>query len=173
MTWILVFDLLAYAAALALILRQPPLAALLRQLQPARRLLLLVLILAIPAGQVIHRSELTYPWVAWAMYTESYSGDVAYLDYSLVLADGSEVELPVVHMFNRIGKKVLSQLRRLEQADSLALCDRILLDLGHRFNREHPENPAVSIRIWDSVIPMAAHPPHAPARRTPRRSINL
>lgn len=169
----LVFDILAYAGLLALVWRQRAFREALASLEPWRRGALLALVLAVPLGQVVHRSEWTYPFVAWAMYTDRRPVDVSWYEYSLVMPDGAEEPWPVAHEFSRLGKRVVWKLRVLEDADSTALVDAILSRLAERSRLTHSGQPARAVRIWACTQPVSANGPPTVETRTLRRTVTL
>jgi len=169
----LVFDVLAYGTLLLLVLTRRPLRAALAGLESWRRVALLALVLAVPVGQMIHKSEWTYPFVAWAMYTDRRPANVTWYEYSLVTSDGVEQPWPVAHEFSRLGKRVVWKLRLLEEAASTEQADRLLSHLAARSQVTHSGQPATAVRIWSCTLPVIPGATPAATTRTLRRTLVL
>jgi hypothetical protein len=166
-----VWDVVAYGALLAVVLSRPAWRAAFGGIEPWRRIGLLALVVAVPAGQVIHRSEWTYPFVAWAMYTDRRPGDVTWYEYTLVGADGTDAAWPLARGFSRLGKRVVWRLRLLEEAGRTADADRLLRELAGRRDWSEAGAPADSVRVWTCAQPIATGADRPPARRTLLRSV--
>ena len=173
MSHVPLLDIGCYATIAVFLLTQRRFGEQFRGLGRAHRALLAALIVAIPVGQIIHRSEWTYPWVGWAMYTEPLPGDVTWLEYSLVLSNGEEVAWPVARMFSRVGKRVVWKLKALEREGPIVTGNQILEGLARRFNERHADNPATTIRIWDCQVPITTDGRRPEVRRTRRRDLAI
>lgn len=148
---------LIYALWLFVYARSTQLRRVFFAISRTQQIFLLVMITLILAGQLYEKKYPTYPFVKWGMYSDIDHKGVVY-DYSGVLADGSEVRLPMTDVVRTHSKRFVWRLRSLsheindattdaERERLEALYDRALRSAWSLYHERNPELDLVAIRV--------------------------
>jgi hypothetical protein len=159
-----IVESLFHLAVLLFLARQDALRDLLAELPRPRRWLLIGLFGLLLIGQLGGRNRLTFPFVQWGMYTNSFAGN-RYLDYTATREDGVEIRFPIVEVYPTAGRHIVWKVAPLmavgmrgnagpSRDDALAQVDALLLAYGRRYNNARPTAPVKGIHVWECAIPI-------------------
>lgn len=122
--------------------------------------MVLILIL-VTGGHLLKRSDHTFPFVAWEMFTTVEHKPRAALQYTGKLRDGKEIEFHPARQArvlgdSRIDLKLLQQVELMERSPAgteqhaklLSEHKRTVAALGRMHNRRNPENTITEIEVY-------------------------
>jgi hypothetical protein len=154
--------------------------AILHDLDPLRRVLVVLLPALLVAGHAANLGDRPYPFVTWQLYTDSLPRNPSYHEYTATLATGRVIPLPV-RLFPTLGGRVGPFLQFLStaalhgragpvQARAAAQLDAVLWALAREHERRSAEGPIRAIDVWHRTIPTDAYAGRSSiARRHDRR----
>ncbi len=125
-----------------------------------------IILLLMITFQFIDLSRNTFPFVRWSMYTEVFEpAEMSWGKVSATLRDGSTTEVNPTQLFPSINRCFAERFQNIVTAarqDKLTelgeqTYQRLLTAIGEQYNRKHPENPAVSLKVGLDSVSYADH----------------
>src|SRR5262245_44263877 len=164
--WRLLLEACVYLVLLLLVVRQHVFKSTWAALGPPYRLFLATLVALLLGAQLRGRSDETFPFVKWAMYSRRPAAQPRYYDYTAVLQSGQEAPLEVSRQFPTLSRKLLYNLDRMTrriaydpdgsggQAER-ARYENTLRAVARMYTFYHADDPVRAIRVWQCTIPIA------------------
>ncbi|MHC4955393.1 MAG: hypothetical protein ACYTGZ_16190 [Planctomycetota bacterium] len=152
-----------YAACVLLYARSRPLRQLIRSVSLGQKIMVLVVLVGLFAGQIIRKSHETYPLASWGMYATPASR-ISYDEYVGVRADGTEFEIPICDLV-RVRDQHLAWLLTAQAWEIEAngdvelrqLYEDTLWSAWRSYRRRNPGDSAAMIRVYSVKFPVSEY----------------
>lgn len=165
-------EILAYLVLLTALFSFRPLRALVRRLDPARRILFLCVLGLMFVGQIVSNHRISYPFPQWNMYCAPTPSN-QYFDYLVTHRSGRTEHFPfdeiypaneprmLMGRFDRIARRIKHPAAPTARDRArLAKLEGELRTLLSVYNEHFPRDPVTEMRVFQKEIPIRQY--HGP-----------